>query len=486
MTLPQWSRLSPNSRLMYAVLGAYALGFLVFWPRVLMVVDEERYVSQALAFARGAVAIPGAGILFPAPGVSTISNFPPGTSLLQTPFVWALGWRGAALLSVIALAVCTLVTARWLRDCGRNPGFALLIPAFLPVALFGRVAMSDVPSAALVAIACWALWRAQGSTGLSLLAGFCVGVSVLFRETLFVLLAPLLAGALLRRSGVTWALACGFLAGGLTRLGVSELLFDAAAFVRDPGYGFSLSSLRHTLPVYAVVLLVMFPGAALLPVFYRGSRRAELVTGASLYVATFLLYGYDGIRLNGPAKGLVLMSRFMVPLVPVLAFMAADVWPRVWRRMRAGSADDRTVVLLTRAGAMAAIALALGVHLMAWRQEADAALIVRDLARHTSAEVPVITNSNATLKYLSPAYGSRQLVLRYGLNADTIAAIAGRFGTLSLALMDRFDSEIFRGESADNERFVAMVRDRCALTPTHQSAIGTWAQLRIFEVSGCR
>src|SRR5205814_6295908 len=52
--------------------------------------------------------------------------------------------------------------------------------------------------------------------------------------------------------------------------------------------------------------------------FYRGPRRAELVAATGLYVALFLTYGYDSIRENGVAKGVILASRFMIPIVPLL------------------------------------------------------------------------------------------------------------------------------------------------------------------------
>ena len=150
------------SRWVFVVLAAYGLGFLLFPPRVLVIGDEERYVSQALAFSRGSLTVPNAEILYPATKIAAISDFPPGTSLLQVPFVLVAGWRGAVLLSVLGLIATTLITKRWLADIGLDPAFSLLIPAFFGALFFGRVAMSDMPSAAVVALALWLLWRAEG------------------------------------------------------------------------------------------------------------------------------------------------------------------------------------------------------------------------------------------------------------------------------------------------------------------------------------
>lgn len=468
----------------YAALLAHVVGFVTFWPRVFLVVDEERYVSQAVAFANGGSVVPGAQILYPPTGLDAISNYPPATSFLQSPLVWIGGWRGAALLSVLALIVTTLLTMRLLRENQMHQAFALLIPGYVGAAFFARLGMSDAPSAAIVALGLYLLWQSERrGWGISLLAGLCVGMSVLFREPLIVLLAPFVVGAFARRQTVAWALAIGLIAGIAVRLGVSALLFDSAFYVRDSGYDFSVRHVVHTLPVYAFALMVMFPLGALLPVFYRGPRRGEVITAVALYMSLFLFYGYDPVRENGLAKGTILASRFIVPLLPILALMAADVWPRWHARLLARVALP--VNTLARAGAACAVATAFLVHPLARQQEGVPLTIVRGIYSRTTADIPVITNSNATLKYLSPSYGPRKLILRYGLTADSTASFAKRFGTLSLVLLDRNDSEAYRSEERDNVRFLGEIRRQCAMRPTHDERIGTWAHLRVFEISSC-
>src|SRR4051812_13610359 len=112
-------------RPLYAILLSYTIGFALFPPRVFLVGDEERYVSQAVAFSHGALSL-GTQWVEPASRLQVDSDYPAGTSLLETPFVWLLGWRAAALASVLGLIVATLATAWWLRDEDHPPGFALL------------------------------------------------------------------------------------------------------------------------------------------------------------------------------------------------------------------------------------------------------------------------------------------------------------------------------------------------------------------------
>lgn len=470
----------------WATLALYVAGFAAFWPRAFLIVDEERYVTQAAAFAAGARVLPGAGIIYPPESFGTIVDYPPGTSLLQTPFVWALGWRGGALLSVVSLIVATIATASWLRARGRQPGFALLLPGVFAVAFFGRIAMSDVPSTALAAVTCWLLWRAADSERraamLSLLAGFCAGVSLSFREPLVLLFAPLMLGAIVRRQVATLPLIVGGVVGVALKFALAAWLFGDAWHVRGATFPFRIGALPTTIPIYAILLLLLFPGAALLPIAYRGERRAELVAGVCLYLTLFLLFDWDAFHENGYVKGLILNSRYVAPLAPVFAFMASDVWPRwyAWIRARVPGAS-----LLPRAAALAGAAVALGVHPLAARQESEARTIVQAIYSRTSADIPVVTNGNATIKYLSPAYGPRRLIQRYDLPPDTLTAFSARYGKLHLVLMDRSDNEFSRNEARANAEFLAMARERCRLAQTLEQPVGSWAVVRIFDMSDC-
>lgn len=468
----------------YAALVSYVLGFALFAPRVLGIVDEDRYVSQALAFTQGRTTVDGSGIIIPSVRVPMISDYPPGTSLLQAPFVWSLGWRGAALLSVVALVAATLLTAAWLRDGAKSPVFALLVPGFLGASLFGRIAMSDMPAGALVALATWLLWRAdRRRPWLSLAVGAVASASLLFREPLVVLLAPLIVGALVRGKIHMRGLFAGAAAGLAVRLALSQAFFGEALYVRDSGIGFSMASLAHTLPVYAFILLVMFPGGALLPVLYRGERRFELLAAVTAYLMVFLLYDYDVVGSNGLVKGTMLAARFMIPLVPVLAWMAADVWPRAFAALP-DSIRSRAHGLVLVAGVVVASASFI-IHPLMRVQEHDALGIVRGMFENTTAATPLITNSDATLKYLSPAYGSRRLILRQEIRSDTVPSLLRGFGTLSMVLLDRVDSELFRKDAEENNRFVADVGRLCELKVAYHADFD-WAALRVLDINRCR
>jgi len=464
------------------VLIAYVAGFLIFPPRVLVIADEERYVSQALAFSKGALTVAGAEILYPPTTEHVINNAPPGTSLLQTPFVLVAGWRAAAIVSVISLIFATLITARWLREANRHQAFALCVPGYFGALFFGRVAMSDVPSAALVALSLLLLWRSAPSRrGLSFGAGLSGGLTLLFREPNAVLLAPLYLDAIIAKRASASSLILGGATGIAVRLVASQLMFSNALYVRDSGYGFSFTSLAHSAVPFGLLLLVVFPAGAVLPFAYRGARATALRTAVLLYFAVFLLYEYDSIRENGWAKGLVLASRFVVPALPLLAFMSAEVWPRWFSARNTSSIAAKAPQVV----ALAMVVMAFLVHPAARTQETVPASIVRESHELTSPDVPIVTNNKATLKYLSPAYGPRRLILRSSADSTHIREFQHSSGRLAVLLLDRNDSEMFREDAAQNDAFLARVARQCSVQNRRDVTYGGWARLRVLELTNC-
>src|SRR6188474_484725 len=168
-----------------AILAIYVSGYALFPAGVFTSSDESAYVEQAVVFANGSLA--------------SVSPYPPGTSLLQSPLVAIAGWRAAAWLSLLAVGATVLLMARWLRDAGYHPGFALLFFAYAPTLVMARIGTSDVPSAAMVTLGLWLFWTGQDARWKWGLAGWLAGFSILLRETNVLLFLPFVLAAAARR-----------------------------------------------------------------------------------------------------------------------------------------------------------------------------------------------------------------------------------------------------------------------------------------------
>lgn len=468
------------TRSYWLVLVAYAAGYALFPPRVLLVNDEERYVAQAMAFARGSANLAGATTLLPRSTERVASNYPPGTSALQAPFVALFGWRGAGLLSVVSLALLVAATIVLLRDQRYDTRFALVVPAFVGSLFFGRLAMSDMPGAALAAFALVLLFRRERSWRTTFAAGAAAGATLLFREPLALFLAPFIVGDVLPWKRGTPALLLGGAAGVLARLAVAAALFGDPLYVRDSGYGFGWSYGAANLGVYAVVLLVLLPAGAALLFLYRGARYVEVRASAVAYIALFLFYGYEPWAENGLARGTLLATRFAIPLLPLVALSAADVLPR-WLGARV--TEPRAARLGVMATAAVAIA-AFAVHPAIRRTESGPDAIVSVLHARTRAEEPIVINEKAVGKYLSPVYGARLLVWRSSADAAALHDLCARHSALQMALLDRTDSPMFRGDADANAQFVRATQREFVTTLTYDGFFGRDLHLRIYRV-GC-
>ena len=331
-------------RLLLVPLALYFLSVAAFYPRAVTNVDEGHYVAQSQLVLEGRSTVlrtdPGTGEQVE----HQPSTYPLGTALLMAPFVWAFGWRGGFAAPLLSLAICVLVTTRWIREEDRSPLFALLVLGFVPALVMGRVAMSDVPSAAVAALGLWCFWRGlDRGIGWWLAAGFLAGASMIFRANNPFLFVPLFAGTVIRREVRCWALVVGGLAGLALRPLTMYWYFGEAFFERG-AYAFAPHSLEERVPLYLLGLLILVPGGLILSLLYKGRRRPEVVSTIVLVLAFFLFQRYSSVA-AGPLKRVVLALRYFIPLLPIMAFAMSESVPRLWRHWVERAAPARRLLM---------------------------------------------------------------------------------------------------------------------------------------------
>jgi hypothetical protein len=445
------------------VLGAsllYALSFAAFYPDVATNVDEAEYIRQSVLLADGRTTFERIDPFTDQAEVVLPTTYSPGFAFLAAPLVALGGWRATFLVSLGGLLAAVLFTARWLADEGRSPLFALLVLGFLPSLVMGRVAMTDVPSAGCVALGLWLFWRGiDGGAGWWLASGFVAGSSMVVRASNPVILAPLFAGTVLRREPRCVAL----VAGGLLGLGVrfaSMWWFFGDPLYERRAYPFSPGSIDERLLLYALGLLVLVPGGLILSLLYKGRRRPELVTTVALFVLFYLLQKFSS-RHSGEAKRLVLSLRYLIPLVPVLAFNMAEVVPRLWRRLLAAAPAARRA-WLERAGALALSAWIAGVGVAALAVHPAFAVwgatqveLRNAITEHVPLDAVLVTNWPATRKFLRELDRQYTTVQRHQTQPARVTELARRHGEVYLVLLDRSDSATWLRDREANAAFEA-------------------------------
>lgn len=445
----------PSDRLAWicvvGLLALYGISFVFFYPVTLTNSDETGYLYQAQLMLKAATTVTKVDPISGATLTEPPTNYSTGTSLLMLPWIALFGWRGAFVIPVLSLVLAVLVTARWLRDEGRSPLFALLLLGFAPTLVLGRVAMSDVPSMGLVALGLWLFWRGlDRGAGWWLAAGFVAGASMALRATNTIPFIPLFAGTVLRRDSHWWALLVGGLAGIAGYLVSMDWVYGDALYslyTRNT-YRFDLDTLHERVALYSLGLLVLVPGGFVFTLAYRGRRRPEVIAGFLGFVGVYLAqeYSMQGFAL---VNRIVLALRYLNPVLPLVAFAMGESVPRLWRQMlerRTGAGRSRLEtggrrVLATALAGLAVACVAVHPIFAAW---ASGRAEIRDaIHRHVPVDGVFITNWIGTRKYLPEMEQKYKHIDRNDIRPEEVAGLAERYGLVFLVFLDRTDSDLW-------------------------------------------
>ncbi len=312
--LTLWRVVPSDFRLLVGWLMGASIVYALTWPTHVLIADEVAYLTDALRWT----ARPSACAL------GEWSGYAPGTSWLGAALlrltdrptaVFGVGWLGW----MVGLWVLGLLLRSWQRPVE----WALYPALYLPGVVLSRAFMSDVASFGLATAFLWGVAEPRACRSRAFVAGILGGLALLFRETNLLWVSPFMIGALWRRRPHSTWLWAGFLAGALLRGMWAKIYFGNFFYVRDPQVAFSWTYLPTNLPSYAFILTVLCPGG----LFFLKNKKMPFGEETSLAAAAFLLvygcYGYEAFAKSGVLKGLVLQGRFMLPLLPFLAFAGA-------------------------------------------------------------------------------------------------------------------------------------------------------------------
>ncbi len=455
-------------RVVAAILAIYVASFAVFYPEVPTNDDEANYIVQVRMLLSGESEITQLDAFTGEEIIDTPSTYPLGMAMLSAPFVAIFGWRGAFAVACLGLVLMVVVTGRWIASEGRSPVFALLILGLPSVLVLGRVAMSDVPSGALVALGLYLFWRGlDRGWGYWMAAGFIAGASWVVRASNPVLFVPLFVGTVLRREYKAWALVVGGLAGLSLRL-VSHQQFFGEAFFERSYYRFSPFTLDERLPLYLLGLVVLIPGGLIFSALYRGRRRPELLTTIVLFLLVYLFQRYSTIE-TSLSKRLVLALRYLIPLLPILVFTMSESVTRLWgawrerasavRRERFEFAGSRILVLWL--AGLGVVCAAVHPAFAAW--SSTQAELRAAISEFVPADAVLLTNQSGNRKFIDEVGRRFQTLRTENTTAERASELVERHDQVILVLLDRDDSDWWKKETQRNAEYLESISTRVEL-----------------------
>ena len=271
----------------------FAAVYLVFYPPIYTSIDEASTFRMALALRHGWLTPHDADFF---PSISPLGvhgrmyRFPIGFPAVLA-FLSVFGWRALFLVNPLLHLTAAWCFGRILQATAISAKYAVLYLLYPCFVLFTRTLYSDAFGASLTTIALY-LILCRRSPGR---AGLCLGLALAARAASAPVAILLFLSLLLwdRRRGLLSfrrALSLRFL------LGLSPFLIAVGLYntytMGSPFHStysvaqLSLHGLVTTGPLYAVSLLIFYPGLLLAPFAYRGVYWKTVLAAATLILLT--------------------------------------------------------------------------------------------------------------------------------------------------------------------------------------------------------
>jgi hypothetical protein len=302
--------------------------FLISFPAYFLIIDEIYYYQQGVAY------FSGEGHLL----INTIfkngetqvyhsfpGQYPLGIPLLVALFSKIVGSKSIFLIGGISLSGSIFLLGKTLAKANISPKWSSLILCFLPAVVLSRSIMSGMPSMLLTSIFLYLLLKEKNLKIEIILAGFIVGISILFRETNIIFLG-ILSLPFFIKNKYSLLFILGGLLGSIIRPILTFTLYQEI-FHYKASSGFSLENLGTNVLLYAIALMIFIPFGAVALASYKGKYHKEIKVSVILYTFLFLFYNYNGIQESG-LKSLILTPRFLLPILPLLIWVTAYFFER--------------------------------------------------------------------------------------------------------------------------------------------------------------
>jgi len=198
-------------------------------------------------------------------------------------------------------------------------GFIFLYPS---LEFFGCSTMSAIPSFLLSCLFVYGLFSGQESKWkwfcLCLLASF----SFWIRETNIILLGGICFIHFLQDRRWFGYYLAGAILGFLPRL-LSSYFFYGDPFYYLIAESFSLTNIGSNIAIYALLTLVCMPLAVIFLLIYKGKYRWPIIISNFSFLLLYLTYSFNASKYSGFSKGIILMGRFLIPMLPFFVLTVA-------------------------------------------------------------------------------------------------------------------------------------------------------------------
>lgn len=236
-------------------------------------------------------------------------HYPPGNSFVLAGLL-GINESMIYLIGLFYLIGAILIIYKCLERINLPLQSLAVIYLYVPLIFIARTTMSEMPSLLLVALGVYLYYQNKSKSYLWL--AFITGLSLAFRETNLLLLAPL--AFFISKNYFFSALAFVF---GLSFRLIGYFFLKTNPLFLKEGYPFGLEYIPDTIIIYSIILLIFLP---LSPIWFKRVPRENLkpfALGLISFLVLHLVYGYVAHVYSGYTNGLLLNGRFWIPTLPI-------------------------------------------------------------------------------------------------------------------------------------------------------------------------
>jgi hypothetical protein len=317
-------------RWLLGMMALYAVIYAASYPLIYTSIDEGSTFRMVYVLRHGWI-YPHDNNFFPSISPAgphgLVYRFPIAFPAVLAPLT-LFGWKALFLLNPLFHLAAAWCFSRILLANHISTRYAILYLFYPSFVLFDRTLFSDPFAASLTTIALYCLLCRQKPVW----AGLCLGLAAMSRGESASVALILAAGLLLqdwRRSprsiptGQGVAFLLGVLPFAALTMGYNNAVLGGPFKSTYSLHELSLGHLRHNFPIYALSLLLFYPGMIIAPIVYRGKLWKECLAAAAfglLLAASF----EETTHGNNVLQTLISAPRQLLPVMPfyLLAYCA--------------------------------------------------------------------------------------------------------------------------------------------------------------------
>ncbi len=297
-------------------MATFLLAYIFTFPMGWLISDVYSYMNQGIAIANGEKMLTYTDAITKEAITYNGTRYPLGNAFWIALWIKLCSLKYVYVGGLFSVLGSTFLIYKVLAK-ELHPRLSILLLFIYPsLAFFSNSLMSSIPSLIIISIFIYGLFIHRESGKKWFFLSFIAALSFWIRETNLVLLGSICLIYFIQDRRWFVYYVGGTLLGFMPRL-VSSHFYYGDMFQYVLAENFSIQNFFNNIGIYAILLLCFMPLGLYFIGKYRGRYYLPLIISSSLFMLMYSFYSFNATEYSGFKKGIILMGRFMIPILPI-------------------------------------------------------------------------------------------------------------------------------------------------------------------------